>query len=96
MPLDKSAEKKLAKIESKTKLSGYYKYKNKEEAIETINRYQGYLNDNGTFKKPEIDANCDPNYQQLSAAIDYYKFDVVRPNRPIYGLKKNKKLKIKI
>ena len=92
MPLNKSAEKKLAKIESKTKLSGYYKYKNKEEAIQIINLFEGdCMNDDGSFKKCGNDVHIDPRYQQLSAAIDFYKFDVVRPNRPIYGLKKNKK-----
>ena len=79
MSLSEKTKKKLSHIgKYSTKLAGYYQFKSKEEAIETINRYQGYLNDDGTFKKPEIDANCDPNYQQLSAAIDYYKFDVER------------------
>lgn len=83
MSLSEKTKKKLSHIgKYSTKLSGFYQFKSKEEAIETINRYQGYLNDDGTFKKPEIDANCDPNYQQLSAAIDYYKFDVERPPGP--------------
>ena len=87
MSLSKKATKKLSNIgKYPTKLSGFYQFKSKEEAIETINRYQGYLNDDGTFKKPEIDANCDPNYQQLSAAIDYYKFDVERPPGPYQKL----------
>ena len=87
MSLSEKAKKKLSHIgKYSTKNAGYYQYKSKEEAIETINRYQGYLNDDGTFKKPEIDANCDPNYQQLSAAIDYYKFDVERPPGPYQKL----------
>jgi len=83
MSLSEKAKKKLSNIgKYPTNLAGFYQFKSKEEAIETINRYQVYLNDDGTFKKPKIDADCDPNYQQLSAAIDYYKFNVERPPGP--------------
>tara|TARA_A100001015_G_C14641780_1_gene575726 strand:+ start:200 stop:478 length:279 start_codon:yes stop_codon:yes gene_type:complete len=88
MSLSKRAEKKISNIKRETKLSGFYKYKNKKEAISVINRYQDCLNNDGSFVKGNIDANCDPRYQQLSAAIDFYMFDVIRPMRPNYGLKK--------
>ena len=94
MSLSKRAEKKISNIKRETKLCGFYKYKNKEEAISTINLFEGdCMNPDGSFVKGNIDANCDPRYQQLSAAIDFYKFNVIRPNRPKYGLKKNKIIK---
>ena len=46
----------------------------------------------GPLKKLVIDANCDPRYQQLSAAIDYYKFGKQRPLPPVFKKKKKKKL----
>ena len=91
MSLNTKAERKISNITYCTGLSGFYQYENKEQAISIINLFQGdCMNDNGTFEKTEIDANCDPRYQQLSAAIDYYKFGKQRPCRP--GLKKKKKL----
>jgi hypothetical protein len=100
MSLSKAAEQKISNIKRETKLCGYYKFKNKEEAISTINLFEeDCMNRDGSFVKGNIDANCDPRYQQLSAAIDFYKFDNIRPNRPIYGLEKkknNKKLIKKI
>ena len=88
MSLSKAAKKKISNIKKETKLCGYYKYKNKKEAISVINRYQeGCLNDKGSFVKDKIDANCDPRYQQLSAAIDYLKFDI---RRPVYNFKNYK------
>ena len=91
MSLSKGAKNKISNIKRETKLCGFYKFKNKEDAISVINRYQeDCMNPDGSFVKGNIDANCDPRYQQLSAAIDFYKFDVIRPNRPNYGLKKKK------
>ena len=60
-----------------TKLWGFYQFKNKEDAISIINSYQeSCLNDDGSFYKNNFEANCDPRYQELSAAIDYLKFDI--------------------
>ena len=88
MSLSKDAEKKISNIKCETKLSGFYQFNNKEDAISVINRYQGdCLNNNGSFIKDKIDANCDPRYQQLSAAIDYLKFDI---KRPVYNFKNHK------
>ena len=92
MSLSKSSKKKLEKIGSNpTKLAGFYQYANKTEAICIINLFEQYLNNDGTFKKCKIDAHCDPIYQQLSAAIDYYKFDIKR--KKFYF--KNRKVKSK-
>ena len=89
MSLSKSAEQKISNIKRETRLCGFYKYKNKEEAISIINLFhEDCMNKDGSFVKGNIDANCDPIYQQLSAAIDFYKFDIIRPKRPNYGLKK--------
>lgn len=78
--LSKLIEIKISNIKYETNLSGFYQFNNKEEAISIINLFHNCMNDNGTFKKNETDACCDPRYQQLSAAIDYYKFGKIRPN----------------
>ena len=79
MSLSEKAERKISNITYPTNLSGFYQYENNKEAISIINLFQeDCMNDNGTFKKTKIDANCDPRYQQLSAAIDYYKFEKKR------------------
>lgn len=91
MTLNTKAKEKLKKITYETGLSGFSQFNNKGEAIRIINKYHEYMNDNGTFKKNNINANCDPIYQRLSAAIDYYKFDKGRQPPP--SLKKKKKKK---
>ena len=78
MSLNVSAERKLSKL-GITKLPGYYQFNSKEEAITIINVFEQYINEDGSFQKNRIDACCDPIYQQLSAAIDYYKFNIRRP-----------------
>ena len=78
MSLSKEAEKKISNITHKTNLSGFYQFKSREDAASTINLFQQYVNDDGSFKKIGLDAHCDPIYQQLSAAIDYYKFGIER------------------
>lgn len=88
MSLSNKAKIKLSKIgKYPTNLYGYYQYQNDEEAIEVINRFHECINDNGSFNKNRNDANCDPNYQQLSAAIDYLLFKVKREISP-YKFKK--------
>ena len=82
MPLTSSAEKKLLKILMATNLPGFYQFNNKEEAIFIINKWENYINDDGTFQSAIRYAECDPNYQQLSAAIDYYKFNISRKTNP--------------
>ena len=77
MSLSESAKRKISKI-SITNLPGYYQFDSKEEAITIINVFEQYINEDGSFVKQRIDACCDPIYQQLSAAIDYYKFNIKR------------------
>ena len=90
MSLSKSTEKKISNIKRETKLSGFYQFKNKENAIFIINLYQEEcLNNDGSFYKNNFEANCDPRYQELSAAIDYLKFDI---KRPVYNFKNHKKI----
>ena len=89
MSLSEKTERKISNILYPTNLSGFYQYENKNEAISIINLFQeDYMNDNGTFKKTRIDANCDPIYQQLSAAIDYYKFEKKRHSPPVFKKKR--------
>ena len=78
MSLSTKAERKISNITYSTGLSGFYQYENKEEAISIINLFKQYMNDDGSFLKIGHDAHCDPIYQQLSAAIDYYKFGIKR------------------
>ena len=78
MSLNKKAERKISGITCKTNISGHYQYDSKEEAVSIINLFQQYMNDDGSFKKTGHDVHCDPIYQQLSAAIDYYKFGIER------------------
>jgi hypothetical protein len=78
MSLSESAKRKMAKV-GITNLPGFYQFNSKEEAITIINVFEQYINEDGSLQKHTIDACCDPIYQQLSAAIDYYKFNVVRP-----------------
>jgi hypothetical protein len=81
MSLSKEAERKISGITYKTNISGHYQYDSKEEAASIINLFQQYMNDDGSFKKTGHDVHCDPIYQELSAAIDYYKFGIKRePN----------------
>ena len=92
MSLSKDAEKKISNIKWETKLCGFYQFNNKEDAISVINRYQGdCLNDDGSFYKNNFEANCDPRYQELSAAIDYLKFDI---KRAVYNFKNHKKMEV--
>ena len=90
MSLSKQVERKIFNITYPTNLSGYYQYENKKEAISIINLFKDCINDDGTFKKASIDANCDPIYQQLSAAIDYYKFEKERNKSPVFKKKRGK------
>ena len=76
--ISKEAEQKISNIESPTNLLGFHQFNSKEDAILIINKNQNYMNDDGTFKRNRYHANCDPYYQELSAAIDYYKFEVKR------------------
>ena len=76
--MDKETERKISNITYKTNLPGFYQFENKDEAISTIARYNHYINDDGSFKKIGHHACCDPIYQQLSAAIDYFKFEIKR------------------
>ena len=92
MSLNKKAERKISGITYKTNISGHYQYDSKEEAVSIINLFQQYMNDDGSFKKTGHDIHCDPIYQQLSAAIDYYKFGKQRPLPPVFKKKKKKKL----
>ena len=92
MSLSKQVERKISNIIYPTNLSGFYQYENKEEAISIINLFKQYMNDDGSFLKIGHDAHCDPIYQQLSAAIDYYKFGKQRPLPPVFKKKKKKKL----
>lgn len=82
MPLTSSAEKKLLKIPMATNLPGFYQFNNQEDAIYIINKFEHYINDDGTFQSMIRYAEGDPNYQQLSAAIDYYKFNISRKTNP--------------
>ena len=82
MPLTSSAEKKLSKISMATNLPGFYQFNNKTDAIFIINKFEHYINDDGTFQIMIRDAEGDPNYQELSAAIDYYKFNISRKTSP--------------
>jgi hypothetical protein len=77
MSLNKNAKKKISKI-GPTNLPGFYQFDNKEKAIIVINLFEEYINNDGTFQKSRNDACCDPIYQELSAALDYYKFDIKR------------------
>ena len=77
MSLSESAKRKISKI-SITNLPGFYQFYSKEEAITIINVFEQYINEDGSFVKQRIDACCDPIYQELSAAIDYYKFNIKR------------------
>ena len=91
--MDQETERKISNITYKTNLPGFYQFESKEEAISTIERYKHYINDDGSFKKIGHDACCDPIYQQLSAAIDYFKFEIKRDtynhNYRKYRSKKN-------
>lgn len=91
--MDKETERKISNITYKTNLPGFYQFETKEEAISTIERYKHYINDDGSFKKIGHHACCDPIYQQLSAAIDYFKFEIKRDtynhNYRKYRSKKN-------
>ena len=91
--MDKETERKISNITYKTNLPGFYQFENKEEAVSTIERYKHYINDDGSFKKIGHHACCDPIYQQLSAAIDYFKFEIKRDtynhNYRKYRSKKN-------
>ena len=78
MSLDQETEKKISNITYKTGLPGFYQFESKEDAASTIERYKHYINDDGSFKKIGHDACCDPIYQQLSAAVDYFKFEIKR------------------
>ena len=82
MSLSESAKRKLMKIDGATNLPGYYQFDNVGKAIEIINLFEHYIKENGRFQKIWYDACCDPNYQHLSAAIDYYKFNIKRPLSP--------------
>lgn len=90
MSLSKEAEKKLSNIKYPTNLLGFYKFKDKQQAIYFINKNHDIIEDDGSFYKREIHANDDPIYQEISAAIDYYKFDIIRPH---HNLKFHKKIK---
>ena len=78
MSLMESAKSKISKVEV-LNLPGFYQFNSKQEAIRVINSFESYINDDGSFQKNIRDACCDPIYQQLSAAIDYYKFNIKRP-----------------
>ena len=78
MSLSESAKSKMSKV-GITNLPGFYQFDSKEEAIKVINVFEQYINEDGSFVKHTIDACGDPIYQQLSAAIDYYKFNIRRP-----------------
>tara|TARA_A100001015_G_scaffold314420_1_gene423827 strand:+ start:2649 stop:3014 length:366 start_codon:yes stop_codon:yes gene_type:complete len=93
--LSKQAEKKISNIKYSTNLFGYYQFNNKKEAALIINKYQDYMHENGTFIKNRTNANCDPIFQQLSAAIDYYKFEKKRHISPYLKKKTNIKEKSK-
>lgn len=93
--LSKQAEKKISNITHETNLNGFSQFNNKKEAVLIINKYQKYMHENGTFIKNKTDANCDPIYQQLSAAIDYYKFETKRSSPPLLKKKTSKKEKPK-
>ena len=82
MSLTVSAEKKLSKILMATNIPGFYQFNNQEEAIHIINKLEHYINEDGTFQSMLMFAVGDPNYQQLSAAIDYYKFNISRKTSP--------------
>ena len=84
MSLSGSAKSKIEKV-CITNLPGFYQFDRKEEAINIINLFEGYINEDGSFVKFRIDACCDPIYQQLSAAIDYYKFNIRRPISKYYN-----------
>ncbi len=55
-------------------LPGGYTFSNKNDAFSNILQNHGYLNKNGWFisRHPA----CDPNCQQLAAAINYYLFNI--------------------
>ena len=84
MSLSESAKKKMSKI-GITNLPGFYQFKSKQEAISIINVFERYINEDGSFVKHRMDACCDPIYQQLSAAIDYFKFNIRRPKSKCYN-----------
>ena len=69
-----STFKKLSKIIYPIDFPGKSIFKNKKEAILVIKKYEHYLNQNGSFtiSYPQ----CDPNCQQLVAAINYYLFGI--------------------
>tara|TARA_B100000131_G_scaffold79940_1_gene76678 strand:+ start:160 stop:462 length:303 start_codon:yes stop_codon:yes gene_type:complete len=78
MSLNKEVEQKIKNITYKTNLPGFYQFENKKQAIDVINGYQNYIDNNGRFLKFGHHAACDPIYQELSAAIDYYLYDIKR------------------
>lgn len=68
------ASYKLDKIIHPFNLPGKYKFKNKEQAKWVIERHHNYLNNRGRFTVSY--PACDPNCQELAAAINYYLFGI--------------------
>ena len=83
MSLSIDAKRKLLNINKHTNLPGFYQFENKIQALQVINSFEYYIKENGLFTKNRFDASCDPNFQHLSAAIDYYKFGIKRKLNPL-------------